>query len=526
MADGLTVIVDSIPDGDSFLPRYLTAQLISILAKTLVSPTAGAKGNYSSQALNFINESKKLDLFTPLTKSIFWRDKAEEMLETYTAPLDQLDKYNRSALTIALASEDFVLADKLLHKGATVYLEDKVVLEIALTSIIQRDPNTIAKIMAVVTEPNDQAWVQNYLDYLNAYISGNTSGRSRKVRDVINPTVRHFGQILDTLVYFNGTPSHYGFLSPSLEVLTVHLQKYLKDLQNPEEKALFTAIAKAYENTDQACKFHGNLPSKPNAADAITAQILSNIKINSKDVTVVFGGWAGNSIAIAFINKILVFSNLGTGGDPEQGTKIYSITNPTAITTQAINSFIHGLGNAAAPAEILALLGDMIDPKPLFVINQALNPIDNCIFVNPRAIIQGILLVLNALQKGSVTAETLATAATKAAATYILYVNDLYKSSTYDLSNFMRNHELLKNKRIECCSLALEYINQHYLEPDALPRCIDLKNALEFVGLREYYNNNISPAAKLKIQSQVIHEQELTAIQVIQKEAEILAKQG
>lgn len=526
MADGLTVIVDSIPDGDSFLPRYLSAQLISILAKALVSSTATPKVNYSTQATKFINESKSLDLFTPLTKSIFWRDNPEETLDKYTGSIDQLDKYNRSALTIALASENFILADKLLTKGATVYLEDKIVLEIALTSIIQRDPTTITKIMALVTEPNDKAWVQNYLDYLNAYISGNTKGRSRQVRDVINPTVRHFGQILDTLVYFNGTPSHYGFLSPSLEVLTKHLRTYVESLQNPEEKSLFATVARAYEKTDQACKFHGNLPSIPNAAEAISAQILSNIKINSKDVTVVFGGWAGNSIAIAFINKIMVVSNLGTGGDPEQGTKIYSITNTEAITPQVMHSFICGLGTAAAPEAILAILGDMIDSKPLFVINQALNPIDNCIFVNPRAIIQGVLLVLIALQKGNATAETLAAAASKAAATYLLYVNDLYKSSTSDLSNFMRNHELLKNKRIECCSLALEYINQHYLEPDALPRCIDLKNALEFVGLREYYINNISPDAKLKIQSHVIHEQELTAIQVIQKEAEILAKQG
>jgi len=527
MAEELSVIVDSIPDNDSFLPRYLTAQLIGILASALGAPAIVTSSNLSAQATQFINERKKLDLFTPLTKSIFWRENAEEVLATYTQPLDDLDKYSRSALTIALASENFILANNLLLKGATVFLEDKVVLEIALTSMLQRDASIMAKIMAVVTEPDDKIWVQTYLNYLHAFISGDASNEARKLRDVINPTVRHFGQILDTLVYFNGTPSHYGFLSPSLQVLTKHLQLYIKELKNPEELAVFSSIAKAYDITDQACRFNGNFPLNKNAAELLSAQVISNIKINSKEPKVIFGGWAGNSIAIAFVNKTLIFSNLGTGGDPQQGTKIYTIANQDAITTEAINKFICGLGNAAAPADILAILGDIVNPTAIFTINQALNPIDNCIFVNPRAIIQGLILVTTAAKKqADITAEILNSVSAKAAEQYNLYLDDLYKSSSYDLSKFMRNNELLKNKRIECCSLALEYINQHYQDPQALQRCIDLKNALEFVGLKDYYNSNIIPEAKAKIQAQVIHEQELTAIQVIEKEAEILAKQG
>lgn len=89
---------------------------------------------------------------------------------------------------------------------------------------------------------------------------------------------------------------------------------------------------------------------------------------------------------------------------------------------------------------------------------------------------------------------------------------------TNELTRFMRNNELLQNKRIECCSLAIDYINQHYDDPAALERCIELKNALEFVGLKNFYINNISPDAKAAILNIMIQEQEATAIQVIEQE--------
>ena len=73
--------------------------------------------------------------------------------------------------------------------------------------------------------------------------------------------------------------------------------------------------------------------------------------------------------------------------------------------------------------------------------------------------------------------------------------------------------------------LTLEYINQHYSEPEALQRCIQLKNALEFVGLKDYYNLNVLPEAKEAIQRVIIEEQEITAIRVIELEYEMLAKQ-
>lgn len=526
MAQKTGVVINSVPDNDSFLPRYLTVRLINTLAKTLATPN-NPTNTYSESGAKLVAECKKLTLFTPLTYSIFWRENADEVLDKYTEPVNALDGYNRSALTIALASENFNLASKLIAKGATVYLEDKVVLEIALTSIIQRDPSVIAKIAGTANE-DDKTWIGPYLDYLNAYINnGNPSNKLGNFRDVINPTIRHFGQILDTLVYFNGTPSHYGFISPSITVLNEHLQQYVKQLSNPEELALFTNVAKAFDLCEDTCQFNGNLPLNPKAGEVFSAKIKSNIKINSKDVTMVVGGWAGNSIAIAFINNILIVSNLGTGGDPQQGTKIYSITNPEAITEQTLHNFICGLGNASAPADIIAIIGNMINTTPLFTIDQPLNPIDNCIYVNPRAIIQGILLVISAYKKQeTISADMLKSLATKAAETYGFYLDDLYKSSAEDLSIFMRNHELLRNRRIECCSLALEYINQHHSDPTAIARCIELKNALEFVGLKDYYNANVTPEAKLKIQAEIIKEQELTAMQVIEKEAEMLKQQG
>ena len=84
-------------------------------------------------------------------------------------------------------------------------------------------------------------------------------------------------------------------------------------------------------------------------------------------MSVLFGGWAGNSVALAFINNTVVFSNLGIGGSPEAGTKIYTVNNQAGINAIMIGeTLISGLGNATSPVEILALLGK-VDPKPLYI---------------------------------------------------------------------------------------------------------------------------------------------------------------
>jgi hypothetical protein len=521
---GLTAEADTLPDNDSFLPRYLTVQLLTILANTVQKSASLENLNISPRGKEFIDAQKKLELFTPLTYKIFWRENPFELLENYTESLDALDKYSHSALTIALANEDFILANALIEKGANVFLEDKLVLEIALTSIIQRDDAVIDKIMAG-TPKDDANWIREYLDYLHGFVIGKPTGKPAKYRDVFNPPIRHFGQVLDTMVYFNGTPSHYGFVGPSLELLNAHLQTYTKELQDANAIELFKMIASTFDFTQKTCKFQGNLPTN-NAAETLTTQILTNLDKNNKDIIFLPGGWAGSSVAIAFINNILIFTNLGIGGDPAQGTKIFAITNKTAITPKTMNTFLRGLGNATSPIEVLALIGEIVDAKPLFTLNQSLTPIDNCIFVNPRAIIQGMLLVLDANQKhGSATAENLPPLADKINELYKAYVNSLYKHSTADLAKFMRNQELLQNKRIECCSLALEYINQHYDNHEALKRCIELKNALEYVGLKDYYNANILPEAKAAIKKVMIREQEITAIKVIELEYAMLGKQ-
>ena len=310
----LSVTIDSLPDSDSFLPRHHTVQLIAILAGCFPSTVNNKNTDLSASAQQFVADCKALKLFTPLTNSIFWREDYEPILAKINPTgLDELDRYNRSALTIALSNEDFALANKLIKMGATVFLEDKLVLEIALTSMLQLDNSIIAKIMDATTEGADKVWMQNYLDYLNSYVLGNPTKKNMQLHEVLDPTVRHFGQILDTLVYFNGTPSHYGFLSPSLDILTNHLHLYLKEVQDPLANPLFAAISKAYDYSYNACKFHGNLPTNTNAAADLAAQITANLKINSKEATMVFGGWAGNSVAIAFVNKVLIISNLGTG---------------------------------------------------------------------------------------------------------------------------------------------------------------------------------------------------------------------
>jgi hypothetical protein len=511
-------IVDTMPDSDSFLPRYLTVQLLAILAEVPAANKSQASAKTSKRAEDFIETFKKSDLFTPLTYSIFWRDNVEQELENNKALLNQTDQYNRAPLTIALANEDFILAHQLIEQGANLLLEDKLVLEIALTSMIQVNDNIIEQILTAAPE-GDLAWIEEYLSHLNSNITGNVDPKTTKYHEVLNPPIRNYGQVLDTMSYFNGLPSYYGFLSPSIANLTMHLEEYTESLSMATEVELFAPIAKAYNFTFNNCQFSGNFPTKSGIAATLAKQITDNIRNNSKNITVVFGGWAGNAVTIAFINNFLVFSNLGPGGDPNAGTKIYSIKNPEAITTEAIEIFINGLGMATSPVTILAMLADIVDSNPVYTLQQPLNPIDNCIFVNPRAIIEGILLVLSAYRKSEhITAETLAAQSGAVSNMYKSYVNSLHMHFTNELTRFMRNNELLQNKRIECCSLAIDYINQHYDDPAALERCIELKNALEFVGLKNFYINNISPDAKAAILNIMIQEQEATAIQVIEQE--------
>jgi hypothetical protein len=517
MAEILAVL-DILPDNDSFLPRYKTVQLLAALASMPELNNLKSDSEISAQAEKFIAGFKSQELFTPLTYSIFWRENISEALANNKISLDHTDKYNRAPLTLALANEDFILAHELVKKGASLLLEDKLVLEIALTSMIQKDETVIEKILAATADA-DVDWVADYLDYLQSYVSGIPDLKQMKYHEVINPPFRHFGQVLDTLSYFNGLPSHYGFLSPSITNLTTHLNNYSKEIINSKTQALFSAIAAAYVFSYRNCKFHGNFPTVSDSAKLLAAQINTNINSKSSKVVVVFGGWAGNSVTIAFIGNILIFSNLGTGGNPSAGTKIFSIINPAAITANFINNFMCGLGNASSPTFILSQLADIVDEKPLYTLAQSLNPIDNCIYVNPRAIIEGLLLVLSAYTNGaSLNAESFASMANTVSEMYKDYVNSLYKHSTASLARFMRNHELLQNKRIECCSLAIDYINQHYQDENALSRCIELKNALEFVGLKSYYMNNVEPEAQQAIRNLIIHEQEATAIKVIEQE--------
>jgi ankyrin repeat protein len=516
-------IIETISDNDRFLPRYLTTQLLVIMANTIPRDTTVETFTPSAQAKDFISAYKKSELFNPLTYSIFWRENPLAALEKAPAEVDQLDKYGHSALTIALANEDFVLANKLIAAGANIYLEHKLVLEIALTSIIQRDATTMDKILNG-TQAEDKPWVKEYLDYLHGHISGNPSAKHAKFRDMLNPTIRHFGQVLDTMVYFNGIPSYYGFISPSLELLINHLKIYLQELTDQSTLSLFKAINGAFTFAQSTCKFVGNIPAKE-AAATLAAKVTQNLSSNSRDLVIIPGGWSCNSVVLAIVNKTLIISNLGIGGDPESGTTIYAINNPAGITAATMATFINGLGDASSPTQILSVIGDLVEPKPLFSIKQSLVPLDNCIFVNPRAIIQGALLVLDCYQKnGSATAENLAPLASKIEAAYQDYLNSLYKNSTDELIKVMRNREMLHDKRIECCDLAIEFINQHYKDQDSVKRCLELKNVLEFVGLKDYYLAKVTPEAKAAIQKVTISEQEITAVRVIEQEYTMLGK--
>jgi hypothetical protein len=523
MPSEIVARIDILPDNDNFLPRYLTVQLLGILAKTLGNHSSSEKPETSKETEAFIDAFKANELFNPLTFAVFWSENVTQVMQEHLELLNKTDTYGHGPLTLALAKEDFALAHTMVETGAQLLIEDKLVLEIALTSLIQRNENVMPTILAGAAA-EDQIWVQEYLACLQSYVQGHAP--SKKYHDVLNPPIRHFGQVLDTLGYFNGLPSHYGFLSPSIEILTVHLQNYLKELGTDNAQTMFNSIATAYKFTRDQCKYYGNLPTVGNAANALAAQIaMINKSHNRERVVVLFGGWAGNAVTIAFINQVLIFSNLGTGGNPDSGTKIFNIANPNAISAEWIDQFIRGLGNATSARDILVALSTVVDPEPIFTLKQTLNPIDNCIYVNPRAIIQGILLVSHAYKNSDTLSTQLLTSLMPTVdQMYKSYLNSLYRHSSEDLAQFVRNGELIRNRRIECCAIALDYINQHYQEPEALPRCIALKNALEFVGLKDFYINNVNPDAKAAIQQVMIHQQEAAAMEVIELEYKMAAE--
>jgi hypothetical protein len=513
---GVSALIDPMPDTDSFLPRYLTVQLLEILTEVL-----GAKSHdpvkLSARAEQFVAGYKNKELFTPVTYSIFWHDNVDQTLEHNTESLDNTDKYNRAALTIAIANEDFALARKLIDKGATLLLEDKLVLEIALTSMIQRDPTVVERILSMKTK-YDMGWILDYLKYLYSYVVDQPIVPTI-YHELLNPPIRNFGQVLDTLAFFNGFTSHYGFLSPSIEILTAHLSLYINDVVDNEARDIFGKISQAFTWSHDVSKFYGNLPTNEGAANIIAKQIATNIHGNNKTPVIVFGGFAGNAINIAFINKYLIVTNLGIGGTPAKGTKIFAITQPEAITVQAINTFLRGLGDATDPNIVLGALGEIVDPNPIYSIKQSFNPVDNCIFVNPRAMVEGLLLVLKAFATSTTLAsDNLATAEKQIADLYQNYVNSLQRYSVEDLTTFMRNDELLQNKRIECCALAIDYINQHYKEPGSLENCLALKNALEYVGLKSFYESEVVPEAHEAIRNLMIQQQEAAALKVIEFE--------
>ncbi len=499
----LVSVVNDLPDNDSFLPRYLTVQLLEILAKTFPTSIEEIPENA------FFNDFKHPEFFNPVTSSIFWNQDYQSTLADNMELIDDVDQYNRAPLIMSLAKEDFSFANELLEKGANMYLEDKLILEIALLSILQRDPDNLSRILENCTE-DELVWIGDYLAYLYTYAQG--EARGPEDRDVINPPLRHFGQILDTLVYFNGLPSYYGFLSPSLDIMLQHLASFAED-------DILGGIYRGLSQTYTACNFHGNYPRAENAAAQLHQVIQNNIAMSSDDPVILIGGWAGNAVAIAFINNTMLLSNLGSGGDLNYGTYVYSVNNPEAITVDFVSDFIHGLSAAADPSKIFTHISNFVNHQPIYKIEQSTIAIDNCIYVNPRIIIEGLMLVIKCHKKhGGISAENLDALRPQIAIDYKEFIDALYKSSTENLAVFMRSNDLLRNKRLECCSLALEYINQHYKDDNAISRCIELKNALEYVGLQDYYMREINEEAQHTIQNYIIHEQELAAIEVIQRE--------
>lgn len=516
---GFDITINLQQEGKRFLPRYLAIQLIELIANTV--PTEdNAEDKQSKKAKSFIKKYKELSegLFTDITSKIFWREPITELAEYDILILNDPDKYMSTPLNIALANEDFALAHNLIQAGAELYLDDKVVLEITLFNMLQRNPDLLSQIISNTTEDNRE-WVNEYLEFLSEYLNNAPSNESIMFRDVFSPPIRIFGQVLETPTYFDGTPSYYGFLGPSLDILSKHLTYHTNDLSGtPELQEVFKSISDSYNQLFSKANYFANLPKNNGIAEFLLKRYHEN------QVVLILGGWAGNAVTLALYKKYLIMTNLGPGGDPNAGTKIYNIEDPEAINLESLTVFTSGLVGGISPELYLSYVAEIVSPTPAHLIEQSLTPIDNCIFANPRAIIQGMLQVLLA-EKYELPQKEISSLDQEVKQFYKNYTNSLHLYSSADLVSFMRNNLMLRHNRIECCSLALEYINTHCDPEDdsSVALCIHLRNALEFVGLGAYFNHHTSPEIKAAMQRITISEQERTAVDVIHKEQQSLA---
>ena len=527
----MTVLAEENQYLDKFIPVHCIPELLKIAGTMKHFNEKSALSPQNDLAEKFMQAShKNQDLFNPLTRAIFWNIDVKQSIQENTQLINSVDNYHHTPLNLAIANEDFKTAASLIEQGAKITLEDKTLLEISFTSLIQRDKSFIANMLKQVS-PENSFWIGGYLQFLNEHITGDKSDATKKFRDIFDPPIKHFGMPLHLNAHVDGILSLYGFLSPTLEMIKAHLHIYIEYAQQEQDiQDIFCKILSGFDKSIQCCRYVANIPLRDNASQKLAERFAKNYKEQNSEITYIPSGWAGNSICISLIDDKLIYTNLGIGGDPEYASKIFKIKNPNNIDANLINTLLSGLGNAYLPQYILSILSSIVEPTPIYAISQNLRPLDNCTFSSPCYHIEAVLLMLlcnkNALTLPIKKNKELEhkQLLTKKNNVFKDYIAKLHNHTINTLITSIKNTKLSRQYRQECCLIALSYINQHNMNNSYsnINLNIELKNALEYAGLGSLYNYYAAEHSKENILEEIIKSQELTAVHTLKQEKELL----
>jgi hypothetical protein len=452
-----------------YVSELLFKELINVFAQNL------PKKQYqlSEVEQNFLNFFKsKHDKFNVLTKAIFWDNNLSvELIAANAEFVNQYDKYLNYPLKLSIILEKYQYAQLLLANGAKIFIEDKIVLEINIINMLQRGESLMQSILPHISASNaDEA--RQYIYYLMSSLKGIKSLYNFYYRDVMNPPIREFGQQLETISFYQETPSYYGLFGSSFVNISDHLVYFARHSNNK----IIKKIAKIFVATQNICNIIGNYPVKDGYASNVLENVLN--AYHSKDeVALIPGGWPGTSIALAVIGSELVFANLGTLSEGTQDNHakilIFPINDIAKLDADFIEQWVTGLASGVEPAKIIASLGCFSSYDANSQLELPASPIDNCVCSNTQAAIMGIIYLLSG--KELAAAQEL----------FQQYQNSLHDFTVKKMIEQLRNPAIFLDHKYECCTMAIAYINSNYRskDHDVLNRLVILHSALQYIGL-------------------------------------------
>jgi hypothetical protein len=452
-----------------YVSQELFVELIHVFAKTdLIKKIV-----LDQDEQKFLHDfHKHEESFNALTKAIFWDNNlTNELIDAHKDLIDAVDQYGNYPLKIAILLEKYHYALMLLNHEAKIYIEDKIILEINIVNMLQRGDYLFQSVLPHISEENFHE-AQVYFSYLIVNLGGTKTIYNFYYRDVINPPIREFGQQLDTISYYHETPSYYGFYGSSLVTMSDHLIHYAKASNND----VMRKIAKAFVNTQNICKIKANYPFKYHYAENLLEVIQS--AVNSKnEVALIPGGWPGTAVTLAIVGNNLIFANLGVlaqkVNENDAALLILPIRNIDNINIEFIEQWVTGLACGNEPAKIIASIGKIADYQAPSEVVLPVSPIDNCICVNTKATILGMIYLL--VDKNLEMAKML----------FKEYQNSLHDFTVNKMIEQLRNPMIFMDHKYECCTLAISYINSNYRSEDeeVIKRIVNLYGALQYIGL-------------------------------------------